>query len=306
VFVDVELGNYNIQAARLAKALSKRTRAVFIAHTLGNTADIGSIASFCQKHKIWFIEDSCDALGSTFNKRLAGTFGHIATFSFYPPHHMTMGEGGAVVTDDPLLRKLILSFRDWGRDCWCASGRDNSCGKRFVQKWGDLPVGYDHKYVYSHIGYNLKVTDMQAAIGCAQLKKLPGFIKKRRANFNTLFEGLRPYDDFLLLPKALPGVNPSWFGFPILVKKNELFSRADIVTYLEDHQIATRMLFGGNLLRQPAYKNIRHRTVGELVNTDLVMNDLFWIGVYPGLSAAMIDYILGTFYRFFKAKKIYV
>lgn len=304
VFVDVELGNYNIQVSQLEKAVSKRTRAVFVAHTLGNTADLETIAAFCRKHKLWFIEDSCDALGSTFNKRLAGTFGHIATFSFYPPHHMTMGEGGAVVTDDPLLRKLLLSFRDWGRDCWCPSGHDNSCGKRFSQKWADLPLGYDHKYVYSHIGYNLKVTDMQAAIGCAQLKKLPDFIKCRRSNFNTLYEGLRPYEDFLLLPEASAGAQPSWFGFPILVKKNAFFSRADIVTYLENRRIATRMLFGGNLLRQPAYQRIRHRTIGALVNTDRVMNDLFWIGVYPGLTTAMLDYMLETFRLFFKTKKI--
>jgi CDP-4-dehydro-6-deoxyglucose reductase, E1 len=306
VFVDVELENYNIRVPLLEKALSARTRAVFIAHTLGNTADLEAIASFCRKHDLWFIEDSCDALGTTFNGKRAGTFGHMATFSFYPPHHMTMGEGGAVATDDPLLRKLILSFRDWGRDCWCPSGRDNSCGKRFSQKWGDLPLGYDHKYVYSHIGYNLKVTDMQAAIGCAQIKKLPGFISQRRVNFDALYKGLRPYEDFLMLPEASEGAKPSWFGFPILVRKNGAFSRADIVAYLEDRRIATRMLFGGNLLRQPAYKNIRHRTAGPLVNTDMVMNDLFWIGVYPGLTPAMIGYMLETFRRFFKSKNIHV
>ncbi len=306
VFVDVALGNYNIRADCLGRALSKRTRAVFIAHTLGNLADLQAVSSFCRSHKLWFIEDSCDALGSTFRNKLAGTFGHMATFSFYPPHHMTMGEGGAIVTDDPLLRKLILSFRDWGRDCWCAPGRDNSCKKRFSQKWGDLPLGYDHKYVYSHIGYNLKVTDMQAAIGCAQLGKLTGFIEKRRRNFTALFEGLRAYEDFLMLPRTMPGARPSWFGFPILVKMNPYFSRNDLVAFLEQRRIATRMLFGGNLLRQPAYKSIKHRVAGPLANTDLIMNGLFWIGVYPGLSRRMIDYMLDTFRLFFEQRKIRV
>ncbi len=306
VFLDVELGNYNIRADMLEKALSKRTKAVFIAHTLGNTADLDRVAAFCKKHRLWFIEDSCDALGSKFNNRLAGTFGHIATFSFYPPHHMTMGEGGAVVTDEPLLRKLVLSFRDWGRDCWCASGQDNSCGRRFSQKWGSLPLGYDHKYVYSHAGYNLKATDMQAAVGCAQLEKLPGFIEMRKRNFNILFGGLSRYADLLLLPTASPGADPSWFGFPILVKKNKYFSRGDIVQYLESRKIATRTLFGGNLIRQPAYLKIRRRVAGRLTNTDRVMNDLFWIGVYPGLSKRMLAYMLDTFAAFFKSRKIHV
>ena len=306
VFLDVELGNYNIRADMLEKALSKKTKAVFIAHTLGNSSDLDRVAAFCRKHRLWFIEDSCDALGSKFNNRLAGTFGHIATFSFYPPHHMTMGEGGAVVTDEPLLRKLVLSFRDWGRDCWCASGQDNSCGRRFTQKWGSLPLGYDHKYVYSHAGYNLKATDMQAAVGCAQLEKLPGFIEMRKRNFNILFGGLSRYADLLLLPTASPGADPSWFGFPILVKKNKYFSRGDIVQYLESRKIATRMLFGGNLIRQPAYLKIRRRVAGRLTNTDRVMNDLFWIGVYPGLSKRMLAYMLDTFAAFFKSRKIHV
>lgn len=306
VFVDVELGNYNIRADMLDKAISRKTKALFIAHTLGNTADLAYITAFCKKHGIWFIEDSCDALGTTFKGRLAGTFGDIATFSFYPPHHMTMGEGGAVAMDEPLLRKLVQSFRDWGRDCWCGSGEDNSCGRRFTQKWGGLPFGYDHKYVYSHVGYNLKVTDMQAAVGCAQLEKLRGFIEKRKENFGVLMRGLSKYAGFILLPGATPGADPSWFGFPILVKKNKYFSRRDIVGYLEGRKIATRMLFGGNLIRQPAYRNVRKRVIGKLVNTDRVMNDLFWIGVYPGLTAEMLSYMIATFDDFFRSRKIYV
>ncbi|HOU37134.1 MAG TPA: lipopolysaccharide biosynthesis protein RfbH, partial [Candidatus Omnitrophota bacterium] len=306
VFVDVELGNYNIRTEVLDEAVSARTRALFIAHTLGNTSDLEYISAFCKKRGIWFIEDSCDALGTMFKGRLAGTIGDISTFSFYPPHHMTMGEGGAVTMDEPLLRKLVLSFRDWGRDCWCGSGEDNSCGRRFTQKWGGLPFGYDHKYVYSHVGYNLKITDMQAAIGCAQLEKLQSFIKKRKENFNVLMSGLSKYAGFMLLPSATPGADPSWFGFPILVKKNKYFTRGDIVEYLESRKIATRMLFGGNLLRQPAYRNIRKRVIGRLVNTDRVMNDLFWIGVYPGLTAEMLEYMIASFEDFFRSRKIYV
>ena len=302
VFVDVELGTYNIQAEKIEKAITKKTRAIIVAHTLGNPVNIGLISRIAKKHKLWFVEDSCDALGSKYSGRNVGTFGDISTFSFYPAHHMTMGEGGAVLTNDPILRRCILSFRDWGRDCWCDPGRDNTCGHRFTQKFGDLPCGYDHKYVYSHIGYNLKVTDMQAAIGCAQLKKLPGFIKARQNNFAYLTKALKKYEKYLLLPQATPKTVPSWFGFPILVKDNKKFNRADIVNYLENKKVATRMLFGGNLVKQPAYKNVKYKVSGKLANTDLVMNHLFWIGVYPGLSNSMLNYMVKTFDGFFGEK----
>jgi CDP-6-deoxy-D-xylo-4-hexulose-3-dehydrase len=306
VFVDVEPVNYNISTKILEQAISKRTRAIFIAHTLGNTADLEAISHLVKKYDLWLIEDNCDALGTTYGGKLTGTFGHLSTFSFYPPHHITMGEGGAVTTNDPLLKKIILSYRDWGRDCWCASGKDNTCGKRFSQKSGSLPFGYDHKYVYSHIGYNLKITDMQAAVGLAQLEKLPRFIEMRRKNFDLLYAGLKKFEEFFILPLANKKARPSWFGFPLLVKVKAPFTRAEIVDFLEQRKIATRMLFGGNLLRQPAYLHIKHRVVGELKNTDNVMNNLFWIGVYPGLTSEMIDYILATFQIFLKEKKLYV
>ena len=300
VFIDVELGNYNISVHDLEKAISRRTKAIFIAHTLGNTCDIAALVKISKKHDLWLIEDNCDALGTKFKNRLTGSFGHMATFSFYPPHHITMGEGGAVVTNDPLLRKILLSFRDWGRDCWCASGVDNSCARRFSQKLGDLPFGYDHKYIYSHVGYNLKLTDMQAAVGLAQLEKLPGFIKKRKENFNRIYRSLKIYERYFFLPEVSKGVQPSWFGFPLLVKDEAGFSRSDIVNFLEKNMVGTRMLFGGNLIRQPAYKSVKYRIFGSLSNTDRVMNGLFWIGLYPGLTGEMIDYILETFKRFFK------
>ena len=300
VFVDVELGNYNMRPKDIEKAISKKTKAIFIAHTLGNPADMGEIMKIAKKHKLWVIEDSCDALGSFYKNKYTGTFGHISTFSFYPAHHITMGEGGAVVTNDALLRRIIISFRDWGRDCWCEPGVDNTCKKRFTQKFGDLPFGYDHKYVYSHIGYNLKVTDMQASVGCEQLKKLSGFIKARKANFQYLYKNLKPYNKYILLPEAAPGSLPSWFGFPILVKEGVSFSRSNIVEYLEDHKIATRMLFGGNLTKQPAYKGVKYRIAGSLKNTDLIMNNLFWIGVYPGLKKEQLSYVVKTFKDFFK------
>lgn len=298
VFIDVELGTYNIDVSKLKKAISKKTRAVFISHTLGNPADILEILKIVEKHNLWFIEDNCDALGSKYGGKYTGTFGHISTSSFYPPHMMTMGEGGAVLTNNPLLRKIIMSFRDWGRDCWCETGHDNTCKNRFSQQFGELPYGYDHKYVYSHIGYNLKVTDMQAAIGCAQLEKLPKFIKTRRKNFTTLCDYLEKHGKFFVLPKETRDAEPSWFGFPILVKPDAPFSRADIVDYLERNKIATRMLFGGNLIKQPAYKDIKYRVVGNLNNTDLVMNNLFWIGVYPGLTKEKIDYVKKIFKQF--------
>ncbi len=295
VFIDVDLEAYNIQADKIAKALTPKTKAVFIAHTLGVPADLALIVRVCKRFGLWLLEDNCDALGSKFRGRLTGTFGHISTNSFYPAHHITTGEGGAVLTDDALLNRILLSLRDWGRDCWCQTGKDNTCGKRFSGQFGSLPPGYDHKYVYSHIGYNLKATDMQAAVGCAQLKKLPGFIKARKQNFSFLYSRMKKYEKYFVLPKATDGSQPSWFGFPLLVRTDAPFGRADIVAYLENNKIATRMLFGGNLLRQPAYKGIKCRVPFGLKNTDMVMNDLFWIGVYPGLDRRMLEYMAETF-----------
>jgi len=302
VFVDVELGNYNIQAEKIEAAITKKTKAIFTAHTLGNPVDIAAIAKIVKKYNLWWLEDNCDALGSKVDRRYTGTFGDISTLSFYPPHHMTMGEGGALLTSNPLLKKIIMSLRDWGRDCWCASGHDDTCRKRFSQKFGELPYGYDHKYVYSHIGYNLKITDLQAAIGCAQLEKLPAFIQARRKNFDCLYKIFKPYGDYVLLPQAQKDAVVSWFGFPVLVKSNAPFSRGDIVNYLENKKIATRMLFGGNLLKQPAYKNIKLRVSGNLNNTDLIMNNLFWIGVYPGIKPEMLTYIKKALGEFFSEK----
>ena len=291
VFIDIELGSYNIKADDIEKAISEKTKVIFIPHTLGNPANLSKITKIVEKYKLWFIEDNCDALGSRYNDKYTGTFGHISTFSFYPAHHITMGEGGAVCTNDSLLKTIINSFRDWGRDCWCEPGYDNTCGKRFAQRFGELPFGYDHKYIYSHIGYNLKLTDMQAAIGVEQLKKLPSFIEKRKKNFMFLYNNLKEYEDYFILPNWEKESDVSWFGFPILVKNEAPFSRNEIVDYLEKNKIATRMLFGGNLLKQPAYKNVNYRIYGNLENTDLVMNNLFWIGVYPGLDIDKLEYI---------------
>ncbi|MDP2927677.1 MAG: lipopolysaccharide biosynthesis protein RfbH [Candidatus Omnitrophota bacterium] len=300
VFIDVEMGTYNIQAEKIEKAITKKSKAIFTAHTLGNPVNINKINQIVKKHKLWWLEDNCDSLGSKYKGRYTGTFGDISTCSFYPPHHLTMGEGGAVLTNNPLLRRIIMSFRDWGRDCWCEPGHDDTCKMRFKQKFGDLPYSYDHKYVYSHIGYNLKVTDMQAAIGCAQLEKLPGFIDARKRNFKFLYKIFEKYNDYFILPQAQMYSDPSWFGFPILVKENVPFKRAEIVNYLESNKIVTRMLFGGNLLKQPAYKNIKHRVLGNLKNTDLVMNNLFWIGVYPGLTKPMLSYVERILHNFFR------
>ena len=300
VFVDVELGTYNIQVQKIKKAITKKTKAIFTAHTLGNPIDIEGISKIVKKYNLWWIEDNCDALGSKYKGGYTGTFGDISTCSFYPPHHITMGEGGAVLTSNPLLRRIIMSLRDWGRDCWCNLGVDNTCKKRFSQKFGDLPYGYDHKYVYSHIGYNLKVTDMQAAIGVAQLNKLPRFVVARKKNFAFLKKHLMKYDKYLILPEPTEGSDPSWFGFPILVKEDAPFNRGDIVNYLEQNKIATRMLFGGNLTKQPAYKDVKYKISEDLINTDLVMNNLFWIGVYPGLDQHMLTYMKNTIQRFFK------
>lgn len=298
VFVDIELGTYNIDVGKIEKAISKKTKAIFVAHTLGNPVNIDKILSIAKKYNLWFLEDNCDALGSKYDGKYTGTFGHISTCSFYPAHHITMGEGGAVLTSDPLLRRIILSLRDWGRDCWCEPGHDNTCGKRFGWELGKLPFGYDHKYIYSHIGYNLKVTDMQAAVGVAQLGKLDKFIKIRRKNFLALYSKLKKFEKYLILPKWGKESEPSWFGFPILVARNAPFTRADIVQYLEKNKIATRMLFGGDLTKQPAYSQTKFKIIESLENTERVMNDLFWIGVYPGITEEHIKYVLEIFDRF--------
>jgi CDP-6-deoxy-D-xylo-4-hexulose-3-dehydrase len=299
VFIDIEKGSYNIKVSALKKAISNKTKAIFIPHTLGNPCNLLEISSIVKKHKIWFIEDNCDALGSKYCDKFTGTFGHISTYSFYPAHHITMGEGGALVTDDTTLYKIIFSLKNWGKDCWCKTGEDNACGKRFSQKIGELPFGYDHKYIYSHIGYNFKVTDMQAAIGVQQLKKLPDFIEKRKNNFNILYNFLIKYKEFIVLPEWDNKSEVSWFGFPILIKKEAPFKRNEIIDYLESNKIATRMLFGGNLLKHPAYRGIQYRVVGDLKNTDLVMSNLFWIGVYPGIDEDRLNYICNTFHNFF-------
>ncbi len=297
VFVDVQLDTYDIDVTQLEAALSDRTGAVMIAHTLGNPFDLDTVTAFCRKHNLWLIEDCCDAVGATYKGQSVGTFGDVSTASFYPAHHITMGEGGAVMTQKPALTKLIESFRDWGRDCWCAPGKDNTCGKRFEWQLGELPCGYDHKYIYSHIGYNLKLSDMQAAVGVSQLKKLPGFIEARRANFKRLYEGLSDLQEFFSLPQSTPGADPSWFGFPIAVKPESGLKREDVEKTLNQRKINTRLLFGGNLLRQPAYLKTKYRKIGDLPNTDYVMNNVFWIGVYPGLSDSMLNYIIEVFHE---------
>lgn len=303
VFVDVQIPTYNVDVSQLEAARSGRTKAVMLAHTLGNPFDLEAVVDFCRRHDLWLVEDTCDALGATYRGKMVGTFGDLATTSFYPAHHITMGEGGCVLTDRPLLKTLLESFRDWGRDCWCEPGKDNTCGKRFDWQLGLLPHGYDHKYTYSHIGYNLKATDMQAAVGVSQLQKLPQFIEARRANFRVLFEGLADLAEFLILPQATPQSDPSWFGFPIAVRPEAPFTRDDLVRHLEERRIGTRLLFGGNLLRQPAYRNVPHRVVGALANADFVMNHVFWIGVYPGLTPPMLDYVVETFHSFCKAQR---
>ncbi len=303
VFVDVALGSYTADPAQLHEAVGPRTRAVMMAHTLGVPFDLDTVAELARQHDLWVVEDNCDSLGSRYRGRLTGTFGHLSTCSFYPAHHITMGEGGCVATDDEQLARIARSFRDWGRDCYCAGGESNTCGTRFTQQFGSLPPGYDHKYVYSHIGYNLKVTDMQAAIGCAQLEKLDGFIAKRRRNFDTLVAALRAYEDRLILPSAPPHSEPSWFGFAITVRPNAGFTRADLVRFLEANRVETRSLFAGNLLRHPAFEGIPHRVVRDLSNTDTVMNDTFFIGVYPGLDEARLDYVTELFSRFMRGER---
>ena len=299
VFVDVEIGDYNAIPEKIEEAISPKTRAIMLAHTMGNPFCLDTVMELVEKHNLWLIEDNCDALGSEYDGKLTGTFGHLATCSFYPAHHITMGEGGAVITDDEDLARIARSFRDWGRDCYCTGGESNTCGKRFSQQFGTLPHGYDHKYVYSHIGYNLKVTEMQAAIGCAQLEKLPDFIAKRKENFDKIMEFLKPYEDKLILPKATPKSNPSWFDFLITVRDNAGFSRNELTGFLEENLIETRNLFCGNLLRQPAYQDIPHKVVGNLSNTDKIMNQTFFIGVYPGIDDEQLKYISDKFKAFF-------
>lgn len=292
VFIDVDIPTYNIDVSQLEAALSPKTRAVIIAHTLGNPFNLQAVSEFCKRNNLWLIEDCCDAVGARYGDQSVGKFGDLATVSFYPAHHITMGEGGAVLTDNPVLKKLVESFRDWGRDCWCEPGKDNTCGKRFEWKLGGLPHGYDHKYTYSHIGYNLKATDMQAAVGVSQLKKLAGFIERRRENFRYLKDGLSSLQDYLLLPEATPNSTPSWFGFPILVRPEAPFSRDEATRWLDSHKIGTRLLFGGNLIHQPAYQGKTYRIIKDLKRADEVMHRVFWIGVYPGLTNSMLDYVI--------------
>ncbi|MGL5721661.1 MAG: lipopolysaccharide biosynthesis protein RfbH [Brevinema sp.] len=302
VFIDETLPTYNIDVSRLEEALSPKTKAVFIAHTLGNPFDLQTISEFCQKHNLWLIEDCCDALGGTFNGKMVGTFGHIATFSFYPAHHITMGEGGAVATSDPLLKKAMESIRDWGRDCWCAPGVDNTCHKRFDWTYDSLPDGYDHKYVYSHVGYNLKITDMQAAIAVAQMKKLPSFIEIRRRNFKLLSEQLADLQDYFILPEATKGSDPSWFGYLLTLKDGVPFTRNEITRYLDSKKIGTRLLFAGNVTKQPYMKGQNYRVVGNLTVTDKIMNDTFWIGLYQGITPEMVTYVVDSIKEFIKSK----
>jgi len=309
VFVDVELSTGNIDCSQLESAFSEKTKAVMLAHTLGNPFDIKSVKAFCDCHGLWLIEDNCDALGSRYfldgEWKHTGTLGHLGTCSFYPPHHITMGEGGAVVTDDPILRRLVESFRDWGRDCWCPAGKDNTCGQRFDRQFGELPLGYDHKYVYSHFGYNLKATDMQAAIGVAQMEKLPGFIEARKRNWKLLRDGLSGLSDYLVLPVPSADSDPSWFGFLLTVQENKGFKRDEIVAHLESVGIQTRMLFAGNIIKHPCFDYLRqskegYRVVGALENTNKITEQSFWVGVYPGLTEAHLEFMIQTTTQFVK------
>ena len=302
VFVDAELGTYDASAEKVAEAVGPKTRAIVMAHTLGNPFDIAGIMKIAEEHNLFVVEDTCDAVGAKFNGQPVGSFGDLSTTSFYPAHHITMGEGGCVLIKKGSMKKIVESLRDWGRDCWCPPGQDNTCNRRFDWQLGELPYGYDHKYVYSHIGYNLKMTDMQAAVGVAQLDKLEDFVARRNANFKRLHKGLKPLEEFLLLPKATKNSEPSWFGFPITVKDGAPFSRFDLVQHIESRRIGTRQLFGGNLLRQPAYKGIPMRVVGNLTNADIITEQTFWIGVYPGLTNQMIDFMVETLTEFVTSK----
>jgi CDP-6-deoxy-D-xylo-4-hexulose-3-dehydrase len=306
VFLDMEMTHVNMDVTQLELALTSKTKAIMIAHTLGNPFDIKSIKEFCDKHNLWLIEDNCDALGSLYDGKLTGTWGDIGTSSFYPPHHMTMGEGGATYTDNPLLQKIMLSMRDWGRDCWCESGVDNTCNARFSKSFGTLPKGYDHKYVYSHFGFNLKVSDMQAAVGVAQLEKFPSFVEKRKENHKKLLDGLKGLEKYISIQQATPNSDPSWFGFLITVNDDMNFTRNDMSMFLEDNKIQTRNLFAGNVLRHPLFdsleKDVEYRAVGNLKNTDKIMNDSFWIGLYPGMGDDAISYMIKKIREFVEVK----
>jgi len=300
VFVDVNLGTYDAPLERLAEAIGPRTRAIMMAHTLGNPFNLSGVKELAKKHSLFIVEDTCDAVGATFEGKPAGSFGDLATTSFYPAHHITMGEGGSVLTQSGVIKKIVESLRDWGRDCWCPPGVENTCGRRFDWQLGDLPYGYDHKYVYSHIGYNLKLTDMQAAVGVAQLPKLPRFIAERRANFARLYDGLKPLEERFILPEATPGSEPSWFGFALTIRPGVGIDRLALIQHLESRHIGTRLLFGGNLMKQPAYIERPKRIVGSLTNSDIVTSNTFWVGVYPGLDNPRLDYIIESIHEFVK------
>ena len=299
VFVDVDIPTYNINASLIESAITEKTKAIMIAHTLGNTFNLAEVKRIADKYKLWLIEDCCDALGSTYNGKKVGTYGDLATVSFYPAHHITMGEGGAVFTQSKMLHTLVESFRDWGRDCYCAPGCENTCGQRFEQQFGSLPKGYDHKYTYSHLGYNLKITDMQAACGLAQMDSLESFVAQRKANFATLKAGLATCEEFIILPEATPNSEPSWFGFPITIRPETKINRVDLLKFLEQNLIGTRLLFAGNLTRQPYFEGVNYRVHGALTNTDIIMNNTFWVGVYPGLAEPQLNFIIEQFETFF-------
>ena len=300
VFLDVDIPSYNMDVTKLEEAITPKTKAIMVAHTLGNPFDLEKIKAIADKYNLFLVEDTCDALGAEYNGQKVGTFGDIGTLSFYPAHHITMGEGGAVFTNRSVLKRALESIRDWGRDCYCEPGKDNTCNKRFCQQLGDLPFGYDHKYTYSHVGYNLKITDMQASVGLSQLKHLPKFIEKRQENFDILFNGLKEFEEFFILPKVSPKAKPSWFGFPITIRPNAPFTRNKLVEFLDENKIGTRLLFGGNLLKQPYMKNQHYKIIGDLTNSNIVVNNTFWIGVYPGLGAEELNYVLEIFRKFLK------